>query len=79
MKMCIRDRAKGGTPVNRLPSFDSMCRLAVADKDVLTLLQKERFERAEADFKDLGADDSLDDKAWLGSLKTCLLYTSRCV
>lgn len=64
------DEAKGGTPVNRLPSFDSMCRLAVADKDVLTLLQKERFERAEADFKDLGADDSLDDKAWLGSLKT---------
>lgn len=63
------DGAKEGTPVNRLPSFDSMCRLAIADKDVSALVTKERFERTEADFKDLGLDEGSDDKAWLGVLK----------
>lgn len=64
------DDAKEGTPVNKLPSYDSMCRLAVSDKDVLSLLQKERMEKAEADFNDVNIDTDSDDISWMRRLKT---------
>ena len=64
------DEAKQGTPVNKLPSYDSMCRLAVSDNDVLTLLQKERMEKAEADFSDVNIDTDSDDISWMSRLKT---------
>lgn len=64
------DEAKQGTPVNKLPSYDSMCRLAVSDNDVLTLLQKERMEKAEADFGDVNIDTDSDDISWMSRLKT---------
>ena len=44
---------KDGTPTNRLPSYDLMCRKAIEDKSVLALLQKERFEDAQAELKDM--------------------------
>lgn len=63
----LDDDAKEGTPTNKLPSYDSMCRKAVEDKDVLLLIQKERLEQAEADFKDIADENSLD---WMKKLKT---------
>lgn len=38
--------AKEGTPVNKLPSFQAMTKLAREDKEVSGLLIKERFEQA---------------------------------
>lgn len=44
------DDAQEGTPVNRLPSFDAMCRLAVSDPEVSGKLQAERLAQVQADF-----------------------------
>lgn len=66
------DDAKEGTPVNRLPSYDLMCRKAVADEDVLAALQRERLEQAEADFADIGGEQAEegDGFGWMRKLKT---------
>ena len=42
--------AKEGTPVNRLPSFSFMRKLALADADTASLLRKERYEKAKETF-----------------------------
>jgi len=42
--------AKEGTPVNKLPSFVAMSKLAVADKEVSSLIAKERFEETQVAF-----------------------------
>lgn len=42
--------SKEGTPVNKLPSFVAMSRLAKADQDVSKLMVKERFEQAKEAF-----------------------------
>lgn len=66
------EEAKEGTPINRLPSYDLMCRKAIEDKDVLALLQKERMEQAEAEFLDIQecfsepVEDNLD---WMRRLR----------
>lgn len=44
------DVAQPGTPTNRLPSYTAMCELAVKDKSVSALLNKERYEAATKDF-----------------------------
>lgn len=44
------DEAQPGTPTIRLPSYTSMCELAVKDKSVSALLNKERYEAATKDF-----------------------------
>lgn len=44
------DDAKPETPTNKLPSFTAMCERAVADAQVATLLNQERYEKATADF-----------------------------
>jgi predicted P-loop ATPase len=46
----LDDGAKDGTPTNKLPSYIEMCKLAVADKAVSMLLNKERYDRATAEF-----------------------------
>lgn len=46
----LDDEAKDGTPANKLPSYVEMCKLAVADVGVSTLLNKERYDKATADF-----------------------------
>ena len=64
--------AKEGTPTNRLPSFDLMCRKAIEDKDVLALLQKERMEQAESEFKEIqeGFPDVEEDTLeWMRRLR----------
>lgn len=65
------DDAKEGTPTNRLPSYDLMCRKAIEDKDVLALLQKERMEQAEAEFKDIqeGFAETEDNLEWMRRLR----------
>lgn len=45
------DEAKPDTPANKLPSFVEMCKLAVADREVSTLLIKERRDEAVSDFE----------------------------
>ena len=42
--------AKEGTPVNRLPSFSLMRKLALSDTDTASLLRKERYEKAKETF-----------------------------
>lgn len=43
--------AKEGTPVNKLPSFMAMSRLALDDKQVSDLMSKERYEKAQRAFQ----------------------------
>jgi predicted P-loop ATPase len=63
----LDDEAKEGTPTNKLPSYDRMCRKAIEDKEVLLLIQKERLEQAENDFKDIADENNLE---WMKRLKT---------
>ena len=46
----LDDEAKDGTPANKLPSYKSMCELAVSDGEVSSLLNRERYEKANAEF-----------------------------
>jgi putative DNA primase/helicase len=60
------DDAKPDTPTNKLPSYNAMCQLAVADPAVSTLLNQERYEKATTDF-----EEPLDDNAnWMSKLQT---------
>ena len=52
------DEAKPETPTNRLPSFDAMCRLAVADTYVAALLNQDRYEKATQDFTNAPEDNT---------------------
>lgn len=65
--------AKEGTPVNKLPSFVAMSRLALDDKPVSDLLAKERFEKAKEAFeapaeKPGGVSGQDYDLSWLSQL-----------
>lgn len=65
--------AKEGTPVNRLPSFVAMSRMAADDKPVADLITRERFEQAQEAFgkpQDTAeeAPDGEPDISWLGRL-----------
>lgn len=64
--------AKEGTPVNKLPSFVAMSRLALDDKPVADLMARERHEEAREAFAWAGeapakADDE-PDFSWLSRL-----------
>lgn len=64
--------AKEGTPANKLPSFVTMSKLAVADKPTADLIAKERFEAARDAFAvpAQGPQQAGDepDLSWLGRL-----------
>lgn len=64
------NEAKEGTPVNKLPSFVAMSRLALNDKPVADLIARERREEAKETFavpaQDLSRSE--DDYSWLSSL-----------
>lgn len=47
----LDDDAKDGTPTNKLPSYTEMCKFAVADISVSSLLNKERYDKATAEFE----------------------------
>lgn len=64
--------SKEGTPVNKLPSFVAMSKLAVNDKPVSDLLSRERFENAQEAFStpentDAHAEGDYD-LSWIGRL-----------
>lgn len=63
------DGAKEGTPVNKLPSFVAMSRLAVADRAVADLMAREKHDEAVAAFASTGNGSlDTDDIAWMGQL-----------
>lgn len=52
----LDNEAAEGTPTNKLPSYRAMSELAVADKAVSALINRERYEKAVSDFN--GANDT---------------------
>lgn len=64
-----RDReAKEGTPVNKLPSFVAMSRLAVDDKTVSDRISRERFEQAQEAFAAVAQSEQDVDLDWIHRL-----------
>lgn len=58
------------TPANRLPSYQMMCELAVADQKVSKQLAKERAESAVSDFSQLAThEDDSDSLDWTTELE----------
>jgi putative DNA primase/helicase len=63
------DEAKEGTPVNKLPSFVAMSKLAVSDKPVSDLIAKEKHEEAMSAFAAAGSGiREADDLTWMSQL-----------
>jgi predicted P-loop ATPase len=67
------NEAKDGTPVNKLPSFAAMSRLAVGDKPVADLIAKEKFEAAREAFsapeqQGQPGQPAEEDLSWIGRL-----------
>lgn len=63
------NEAKDGTPVNKLPSFVAMSRMALEDKPVAELIAREKHEEAVAAFAlPDGRTESQEDISWLSSL-----------
>lgn len=62
----LDDDAKPGTPPNKLPSYQAMCRLATADPQVAYTANAERYQAAAEDFSPAAADD---DASWMLQLK----------
>lgn len=59
---------KDGTPANRLPSFLSMSRMAMDDKDVSGLMTKERLQQAQEAFGTPADEAPDDDVDWVNRL-----------
>lgn len=65
----LDDEAKPDTPTNKLPSYMSMCKHAVADSYVAALLNKEHYDEATSDFN-LPAQPAEDvDLNWIKKLQ----------
>lgn len=64
------NEAKEGTPVNKLPSFVEMSRLAVSDKAVADLIAREKFEAAREAFCAPADQEEqpVEDISWIGRL-----------
>lgn len=60
----LDDEAKQGTPTNKLPSYQQMCRFAVEDSRVSALLNTERYKQATEDFSQ-ASDDTAN---WISKL-----------
>lgn len=58
----LDEDAKPDTPTNKLPSFTAMCQTAVQDKQVMRLLDMERFGTP------AGSGTATDDADWMGKL-----------
>lgn len=59
------NEAKSDTPTNKLPSYSAMCQLAVANQQVSTLLNQERYEKATQDFE----TPQEDNANWISKLQ----------
>lgn len=69
----LDDDATPGAPGNRLPSYNAMCELAVADPAVAALMAQERLKAAARDFADTApalTDADTDAGAWVKQLTT---------
>ena len=67
------NEVKEGTPVNKMPSFVAMSRLAVGDKPVADLIAKEKFEAAREAFsapeqQGQPGQPVEEDLSWIGRL-----------
>ncbi len=62
------NEAAPGTPGNRLPSYNAMCELAVADPAVSGVMAQERIEAAQRDFTEAGMDTGELDASWISQL-----------
>jgi putative DNA primase/helicase len=62
------NEAKEGTPVNKLPSFIAMSKLAVSDKAVSDLIAREKYETARKAFSRDEQQKQQDDISWLSKL-----------
>lgn len=62
------EHAVPGTPVNRLPSYQKMCELAMALPAVFAAVQQERYDQATADFGTPPEDGG--DVTWMSHLQT---------
>lgn len=60
----LDDDAKEGTPVVRMPSYERMKRMAVADEAVALLLNQERYDQLQEDF-----GDAPEDANWMSKLR----------
>ena len=58
--------AKPDTPANKLPSFNEMCKFAVADEGVRVLMNRERLQQAQSDFDGVHSEDDIN---WQDKLK----------
>lgn len=63
------EEAKPDTPVTQLPSFKAMCEFAVEQKKVSSLLNSERYEKAQAEFSRAGIPADPEDLTWMDKLK----------
>ncbi|MDO5027554.1 MAG: virulence-associated E family protein [Tissierellia bacterium] len=67
------EQSKEGTPVNKLPSYMSMSKLAIQDSDVATTLNTERHEKAIEAFRDdltvIGQRVVEEDLHWMSKLE----------
>lgn len=52
------DDSKPDTPTNKLPSYVEMCKFAVADSYVATLMNQERYEKATQEFSTIQEDNA---------------------
>ena len=62
------DEVKPGTPPARLPSYDAMCRFAVADEGTAAELGRMRRQQAAEDFAELARDSAEPDDDWMKKL-----------
>lgn len=65
----LDDEAKPDTPVNKLPSFVSMCSFALNDAGVANIINQERYEQALEDFGEEGVPAKKEDLNWIQKLK----------
>lgn len=65
----LDDAADPKSPTNRLPSYQAMSELAVADAKVARQLAKERAESAVGDFSQLVAEDEHENLDWTSELE----------
>lgn len=65
----LDNEAKEGTPVNKLPSYVAMSKLAAADKPVADRIAREKFEAAQQAFAAPEAQEPAgNDLSWLSQL-----------
>lgn len=60
----LDDEAKEGTPANRLPSYIEMCKFALEDENVRNEFEKQKLEKARAEFTEVTTEVSTDDVEW---------------